>query len=303
MTFRVAAVIVNYNGAAVLPGCVKSLLALGMPELRIVVIDNASGDEPQSYLPVHGSIELIQLRSNAGYAGGAAIGVERALQDSDVAAVAVLNSDLIIDGSFGNLLRAFGEGRLRDGLYATILLNPDGSIQNMGQVWSRRTGIVTTRLSVPREPDSQGLLWLARNEFLCGAAIVGTSIAFTKVKFDRELVLLCEDLDLCMQAHNAGIPIAIATDCNVVHTGRATFGANRGMHAYYLWRNSPLMSARYGSAADFFARMVLLPFQLFHHILVLVRHNDWRSTGPLIRGAITGTKRAIEYRVRPTGAA
>lgn len=295
---KMTAVIVNFNGASILPACVHSLLALNLRDLRLLVVDNASSDDPRSYLPVHESIELLQLGGNVGFAGAARAGVEHALRDSDIGAIAVLNNDLIFDKSWETLCRAVWDGRCPDGLYGPVLLNPDGSIQNMGQLWSPKTGIVTTRVSATGVRTEDGLLWLTEAEFLCGAAIVGNASVFKKVHFDPDLVLLCEDLDLCMQAHASGIPMAVALNCTVIHRSGATFRRNPGVYSYYHWRNGPLMSARYGSTTDFCIRLAVLPFQLLHHLLALVKHKDSRSVAPLLRGAWSGTKRALEYRLR-----
>ncbi len=298
IAFKMTAVIVNFNGASILPACVHSLLALNLRDLRLLVVDNASSDDLRSYLPVHESVELLQLASNTGFAGAARAGVEHALRDSDVAAIAVLNNDLIFDKSWESLCRTVWDGRCPDGLYGPVLLNPDGSTQNMGHFWSRKTGIVTTRLSATGTQSEDGLLWLTQDEFLTGAAIVGSASVFRKINFDAELILLSEDLDLCMQAHAAGIPVGVATYCMVVHERGATFRDNAGVYAYYHWRNGPLMSARYGSTAEFCLRLAWLPFQLVHHLLALAKHKDFDSIIPLLRGAGSGVRRALAHRWR-----
>jgi GT2 family glycosyltransferase len=295
---KMTAIMVNFNGASILPACVKSLLALNLRDLRLLVVDNASTDDPRSYLPAHESIELLQLAGNVGFAGAARAGVDYALRDSDLAAIAVLNNDLIFDESWERLCRTVWDGRCPDGLYGPILINPDGSIQNMGHVWSRKTGIVTTRLSAGAAPSEDGFLWLTRNEFLTGAAIVGSASVFRQINFDAELILVCEDLDLCMQAHAAGIPVGVATYCKVIHESGTTFRKNDVFYVYYRWRNGPLMSARYGSTAEFCLRLAWLPFQLAHHMLALAKHKDFRSVMPLLRGAGSGVRRALAHRWR-----
>lgn len=290
------AVIVNYNGADILPACVESLVALNIPGLTVLVVDNASTDDVRSYLPTHKSVELLQLPENTGFAGGARAGVDYALRDPEVAAIAVLNNDLGFDHGIEELLVGVSQNRWSPGLYAPALVNQDGSIQNMGQVWSRWTGIVTTCRSPTGTPDEDGVCWIGRNQFLCGAAIVGSPSVFRRVNFDPQLFLLCEDLDLCMQAHAAGIPMGVAVNCKVVHGGGVTFRKNAGVSAYYHWRNGPLMTARYGSIAEFWVRLAVLPVQLIHHVLAALHNRDFPSLFACLRGARIGTRLAFACR-------
>jgi GT2 family glycosyltransferase len=296
--FRMTAVIVNFNGASILPACLDSLLALDLRDLRLLVVDNASSDNPRSYVPKRATVELLQLPGNMGFAGAARAGVEEALRDSESAAIAILNNDLIFDKSWETLCRNVWDGRCPEGLYGPVLVNPDGSIQNMGHLWSPRTGNVTTRLSVTEAERKKEVLWLTEHEFVTGAAIVGNASVFRKINFDADLVLLCEDLDLCMQAHAAGIPVGIATYCHVMHERGATFRKYSGIYSYYRWRNGLLMSARYGSTGEFCCYLAWWPFQLVHHLLALAKHNDFHSLIPLLRGAASGLMRALSHRWR-----
>src|SRR6266498_2308968 len=126
---RVAIVIVTYNSAEVLAGCLGSLRegCAGVRLTEVVVADNASADESvriakeATDLP----IQTVQLGRNAGYAAGFNAGVA-ALSGPD--AVLLLNPDCRLrPGSVAVLARALaGPGR---GIAAPRLLNSDGSLQ------------------------------------------------------------------------------------------------------------------------------------------------------------------------------
>jgi hypothetical protein len=296
---RCVAVIVNYNGADVLPRCIDSLLSLEVAGLAVLVVDNGSVDQPRSYVPVRSDVRLLELPSNTGFAGGASRGVCEALGDPSVTAVAVLNSDLVFDKSFVGLVEAVSHGQWSPGLYSPLLRDADGSVQNAGQCWSPSTGRVTTRLTVRDPVNYDGVVPLDVNEFLCGAVIVAQSEVLRRINFDAELFLLSEDLDLCMRAHSLGLPVCIAADASVVHISGATFRKIGGLYSYYSWRNSLLMSARYASSLQFACRLCLFSPQLVHFLLALLRRREFDSLIPALRGAVQGFRRGVWQRLRP----
>lgn len=129
---RVAAVVVTYNSAPVLDGCLRSLVtgARDVDLVDVVVADNASTDDSlriaknASYLP----IRTVHMGRNAGYAAAVNVGVE-ALADRDHDAVLVLNPDCRLrPGSLAALAAALRQDRTR-GIAVPRLVNPDGSLQ------------------------------------------------------------------------------------------------------------------------------------------------------------------------------
>ncbi len=129
---RVAVVVVTYNSAEVLPGCLESLRNGGADDVEltdVVVVDNASDDSSTEIakstegLP----ISVVQLTENAGYAAGINAGVTT-LRDRPPDAVMVVNPDCrfrprTLD-TLARALRAPGCG-----IVAPRLINPNGSLQ------------------------------------------------------------------------------------------------------------------------------------------------------------------------------
>ncbi len=127
---RVAAIVVTYNSAQVLGGCLQSLPAgaHGVELVDVVVADNASRDDSlriakeAAYLPIH----TVQLGRNAGYAAAVNVGVE-ALAGIQVDAVMVLNPDCRLrPGSLGLLAKTLRPGY---GIAVPRLMNTDGTLQ------------------------------------------------------------------------------------------------------------------------------------------------------------------------------
>ena len=77
--------VLNYNGAQMTLDCVRSVLKIDYPKLKVVVVDNASTDGSAVVLAeaigaINDSrIELLLNERNEGYAGGNNRGIEKAL--------------------------------------------------------------------------------------------------------------------------------------------------------------------------------------------------------------------------------
>ena len=128
---RVGLVIVTYNSADVLEGCLESLDAgaKGVKLVDVVVVDNASRDESRRIAETfHGlPVRTLQTGRNAGYAAGVNAGVA-SLDIGSLNAVMVLNPDCrLAPGTLAVLadrLAASGAGTV-----VPKLVNPDGTMQ------------------------------------------------------------------------------------------------------------------------------------------------------------------------------
>jgi GT2 family glycosyltransferase len=123
-------VIVTYNSAAVLDGCLRSLSEQNAPLTAVVIADNASKDATRliardfTDLP----ITVINTGRNAGYA--AAINAGIAVMDLDsLDAVLVLNPDCRVRPGALEVLASALQSRPDCGIVVPRLLNSDGSLQ------------------------------------------------------------------------------------------------------------------------------------------------------------------------------
>lgn len=94
----VSIVIVNWNGAEVLPECLRSLLKLNYKPIEIVLVDNGSADASVDIVReiCGGGAKIVRLEKNVGFAAGVNIGVENASGEF----IATLNNDMIVEPSW-----------------------------------------------------------------------------------------------------------------------------------------------------------------------------------------------------------
>ena len=224
-TPRVAAVVVNWNGADDLPGCLQALRALHPAPVEVVVVDNASTDGSREVLEAaRGGSHPVPVRvvwndTNRGFAGGANDGLATLAPDVD--AVLVCNPDVRAAPDYlahaGAALQADDRrGAVQGRLHRTVT-GPGGEpvVDTTGHV------AFTTRLFRNRgegeldrgqwdEPGEvfgvSGALALYRRAMLDDVAVEvqGRDGRRRREVFDEDLFAFWEDVDLDWRAAMRG---------------------------------------------------------------------------------------------------
>jgi GT2 family glycosyltransferase len=203
-TAPVAIVIVTWNAAPFIPGCLDSLRAQGRKPEQIVVVDNASSDGTAALVrqrfPEAG---LVELKENAGFCRANNIGIGKTTSPF----VLVLNPDTTLDPHFlEELLPAFDDPKV--GLAAGKLLRFDGvTLDSAGQLLGRS-----------RQPIDRGFGTKDDGQYdedadvfgACGAAALYRRTMLDRIAdgpghyFDESFFAFYEDLDLAWRARRAG---------------------------------------------------------------------------------------------------
>lgn len=220
-------VVVTWQSAGHLAVLVESMnrhLA-GNPDL--VVVDNASDDDPQAAAHEwRGPTRFIGMESNAGFGAAANAGVAEATGD----AVVVLNPDTeLLDPRLGYLAALALDRRA---LVGPRIRNPDGTPQPSASgppvgAWPWVGALVPGALApaaVRARTEPWRLDRTAAVAWLTGACVAGPADLLRRLgPFDPAIEMYGEDLDLCLRAAAAGIPSYFAPDvCEVLHHGGAS---------------------------------------------------------------------------------
>lgn len=260
MPRRIAVVIVTYNSADVLEGCLASLAAgaAGVELADVVVADNASKDDSTAIadradLPV----KVVQLGRNAGYAAAINAGLA-ALDLDDVTAVYVLNPDCRLrPGAVAPLLACLDEpGR---GIAVPRMVNPDGSLQpslrrapTVGRavaeaVLGERAGRLGTLGELVTDPRAYAhagpFVWAT------GAALLISSRVVREVgAWDESYLLYSEETDFCLRAADFGWSTWYEPASVIEHIGGDS-GVNPVLAALLVVNKVRLYRRRHGPVA------------------------------------------------------
>lgn len=117
-----AVVIVTYNGAPWIEGCLASLRAQ-QPVPHVIVVDNASTDGCADLVAAYGGVQLIRLAENVGFGRGNNVGIEAALRAGHPN-VYLLNQDALAPPGSVAALVGFLAGHPEFGLVSPIHCSP-----------------------------------------------------------------------------------------------------------------------------------------------------------------------------------
>ena len=268
---RVAVVVVTYNSADVLGGCLDSIPdgAAGVRLAAVVVADNASRDasvqiaEAAAGLPVR----VVRMGRNAGYAAAVNAGVA-ALDLDELDAVFVTNPDCRLRP--GALARLAAALRPPVGIAVPKLVNPDGSLQpslrrmpTVGRAFAEAVigGNLAGRIAGlgelvtdPREYERPGqAVWAT------GAALlVATTVIRDIGGWDESFLLYSEETEYALRAADHGWTLWYEPAAVVEHIGGES-GVNPTLASLLVVNKVRLFRRRHGplSSAAYFLAVAL----------------------------------------------
>lgn len=185
-------------------------MAQNVPDLEIIVVDNASIDGTPQWLRAQFPwVTLIHQGCNAGYGSAANTGIKAARAK----AVMVANPDTLFrEGSLEQLMAALN--RYPRAFINPKLVLPDGRINALGNIM-HISGITSChRYGEPCESFT-GILPIP---LLSGAAILAARDVWVQLRgFDPHIFLYMEDAELSLRARLLGLELYCAADAEVVH--------------------------------------------------------------------------------------
>lgn len=205
---------------------------------QLIVADTGPPDEGAAVARSAGA-ELLELPHNPGFGAANNAAIARATGD----VTALLNPDVVLEpGALDALAEA---ARRRDGLHVPRLRNADGSPQDSVHPLPG-SGLGFLRAVSP------GPLRRRIGEARPGWAIAAAMVARTATlralgPFDPAAFLFFEDLDLCLRARAAGVPVVLHRELALTHVGGHSTGAEDV--ALQVRRRREVVAARLGSRA------------------------------------------------------
>ncbi len=222
----IAIIVLNWNGRDLTLDCLRSLEAVTTPNVRTIVVDNASTDgSADAVRQRYGSrVTLIENAQNLGFAAGNNVGIRKALDDG-ANFILLLNNDTVVAPDFV------------EHLLKPMLTTPDIGItapkiyyaEPKNQIWfaggelsmwrgiAKHTGIrETDRGQYDTEHDI---------DYATGCAFLVRGSVIEKIgDLDPGYRAYFEDADFCVRARRAGFRIRYMPAAHVWHRISASTG-------------------------------------------------------------------------------
>lgn len=258
----VSILIVNWNGAELLPKCLNSLQKQKYKNIEIIINDNNSKDNSKEVIKKYGDVILIQSKDNYGFAGGNNIAVKKAKGKY----VLLLNTDTVVTNDFLEKLVESMETDATLGVVQPKFLydNPDfpdkniinsigAYLTNTGFLYYPGYGKKDTRAIYNKKSEvfsAYGACMLIRKEVIDKIGL-----------FDSDYFLYFEETDFCMRVWLSGWRIEYIPGVLIYHEGGVST-RKQGMEKIY-FHSFKNRICTYIKNLDQQNLLAILPFHLF----------------------------------------
>ncbi len=280
----VAVVVINYNGTGDTLECIRSLLRVTCPGVRIYVVDNGSDPPLRPALEVAGvDVRLFESGRNLGFTGGNNLGARVALEEGADSVLFLNNDTVVAPGFLEPLVRALVED---SGLG---IVTPKISFYGQERIfWAHGARVGRWTARSPHigvyEKDTGQYDHIREVERVTGCAMLARRALIERVGLlDDRFFIYSEELDWCLRSRRAGWRLAVIKDSVIWHKGHRDSGRiGRPFIARLQTRNHLLMlrkNSNYFVAGGVFALayfMLSLLAHLAHGLLGWTFRRDRR---------------------------
>ena len=238
-------VVVTWQGAHLLPGCLESLRRQTLPH-TVVVVDNGSTDGTEKLLAARfPEARVVQTGANLGFAGG----VQAGLDVAETPFVALLNNDAAAEPGWLAALVDAAEAHPGAAAITSRML-----LQDTDPPLLNNTGVVLLDTDYGADRDLRGAASVRTTAdsvfgFSGGAALLRLDAVRSVGGFPTRFFLYYEDTDLSWRLRLAGWDIRYEPAAVVHHAHSATVDQTSDRFAFFNERNRLLMLTRCAPAS------------------------------------------------------
>jgi len=257
---KIAVVILNWNGEALLNQFLPSVTENCAKDVDIYVADNASSDNSIQFVADNYKNVIVQsLDKNYGYAGG----YNRSLKKIDADIFVLLNSDVEVTPNWLDpIVKRFQSDKNIAAIQPKIKAFKDkdsfeyagaagGFIDRWGYTFCRGRLFDHLEKDLGQYDESTEIFWAS------GACLCVRREAFEEVGgLDGDFFAHMEEIDLCWRIKNRGYSIWYEADAEVYHVGGATLDQARWQKTYLNFRNNLFLMTKNDYSKFFFIKLV-----------------------------------------------
>jgi len=263
-------VIVNWNTASLLRGCLASLISSLFDGMEIVVVDNASSDDSVPMLRHEfPTARVIENDRNVGFSRANNQGILA----SQGHYILLLNSDTIVPQNALNRLVEFMEQHPDVGACGPRLIRPDGKPQEFAfgndptLSYLLRRG--TCRLFLRRALHDWNTDQIQAVDWVSGACLLVRRQVIDQVGLlDENIFMYFEDNDWCLRMRSSGWRVYYNPTVSVIHIGGQSLAQNPVAHRAYYRSLDYFYAKHYGTCAQLLLRIALIPYRLLEQVLM-----------------------------------
>lgn len=283
---NVAYIIVCWNNKKILGECIESIEQQDYAKKRIILVDNASKDNTTEYIAdTFPEVEILAQSKNHGFAKGNNIGIRKALEDTELGYVVLLNSDARLAPEWTSTLISSLKLKPRAATGQSVTLDYyDHGIIDSTHIYVARNGQATQ--GSYRRPIAYNSDVAPQKVYGCNAAAMVITRAFIEAQpfkdfFDETMFMYLEDVDVASRSTVMGWDNYVVPGTRAYHMGSASSGKNPDFSLYLTFRNNLGLHIKN------------LPLPVLLKVLVSLPKADWASIRHLKRLGVHGGVPAV----------
>lgn len=279
----VTVIIVSWNCKEALFRCLDSISREKMPEIKIIVVDNASEDGTQTEGPQkYPHVIFLNQIHNLGFAKANNL----AAASTDSKYLFVLNPDTIVqEGCLKTLIKFMSE-RSDCGLASPLLLNDNKEIiestfrfPSLWNYWTEHSMLLVLfeKIRFSKKQlliQNQMMLPAKEIEWATGAAFVVRREALGNERlFDEQFFMYSEDADLCKRLANKKWKRYLVPAACVIHSHRASSSKARARTIFHLFNSMFLYFKKHmGFISQFLLRLSISADMFIRIMMIVILH-------------------------------
>lgn len=242
---KLAVVILNWNGVAMLRSFLPGVVKHSLPDARVYVADNGSTDNSVAVIKNEfPDVSLIELHKNYGFAQG----YNKALEQIEATYYVLLNSDVEVNSSWLPPLLEFMDAHPRAAACQPKLLSQldpqkfeyagacGGFIDYLGYPFCRGRVMADVEQDKGQYDTVSSLFWAT------GAALLVRSSVYWQVGgLDARFFAHMEEIDFCWRLRSRGHDIFCIPSSVVYHVGGGTLAKENPRKTFLNFRNNLFM--------------------------------------------------------------
>lgn len=234
---KTAVIIINYCQWELTRKCIDSLDTSKNADIKIILIDNNSGEEIPEWVGERKEIDFTSLGENIGFAGGNNLGFKKSLEYA-AEFTFFLNNDAEVDSSTIAELAEFLRKNTETGIAAPAIFYTS----HPEKVWSAGGRLNKWRVFFDQK-KYKNKEYLPEKpyqvDFVSGCALMVKTELFEKTcGFPVEYFMYFEDAELCRRVQEQGKKIYVCPQTTVYHqVGASMGGESTPLSIYYSFRN------------------------------------------------------------------
>ncbi len=254
----VSIVSINYNGAQVTCEMLESLKKITYPNFEVIIVDNASREDPSIIFEKHPWIKFIRSDKNLGFAGGNNLGFKQATGKYFL----MLNNDTEVPEGFLEPLvqRMESDSKIGAASPKIIFHHTPGMLQFAGFEPINPFTVRGNAIGYGKQ-DNGDFDQSMPTSRAHGAAMMVSRKVVEEIGLMADLYFLYyEEMDYCERIKNAGYSIWYEAESKIYHKESMATGKGSTLKTYYLTRNRILYQRRNVKGITLFVSLLFLTF-------------------------------------------